>query len=520
MKQQLYNILLTGLLYLLLPGELSGQGLRIVPREINVQNDSLHLALSIDLNAVQVNSLTALTFTPLLADTAHQLLLPPVVITGTKRYGFERRELALSCDNRPAPFCIIRDGRKQPSKYIDYHVTVPYTSWMAQASLLLKQEIKDCCDQQLLGLDTLTADLALNVSQRPEIAPRMASGQPAPTRTLSSPIHILPLSEATLATYIPMVSFLTPLLEKNGKQRSGKATLYIDYPLNKYDIFPDFRNNRHELNKIDSILSPLLDNGYTKIGKISIRGYASPDGPYKHNEQLSANRSQYFMNYVKNTYRLPERIFTVSSVAEDWDGLVRLLEETDPSYKEKALNIIRRYGIFEGREARLMELPDGVYKNMYRQLFPRLRRIEVVVDYSVARVETKDAAGMIYTHPEMLSLEEMYEVARYYRPGTIQYREVYEIAAFHFPQDIIANVNAASAVMLSGDLKSAWDYLRKAENDPRSWNNLGVLTLMEGNPEGACIWFRKAVGIEPEKARQNLRIAEQLLQESKEKQHK
>ena len=66
--------------------------------------------------------------------------------------------------------------------------------------------------------------------------------------------------------------------------------------------------------------------------------------------------------------------------------------------------------------------------------------------------------------------------------------------------------------MLSGDLKSAWNYLRKAENDPRSWNNLGVLTLMEGNPEGACIWFRKAVGVEPEKARLNLRIAGQLLQ--------
>lgn len=509
MKQQLYNLLLTGLIYLLLPGELSGQGLRIVPREISVRNDSLHLSLSIDLNAVRVNSLTALTFTPLLADETHQLLLPPVVVTGTKRYRFERRERALSSASRPAPFRIIREGHKQTAKNIDYHVAVPYTSWMAQASLLLKQEIKDCCNQQLLDVDTLTGNMALNVSERPAAATQIAT---APAGRQSAPVRILPLPDTTLATYIPMVSFLTPLLEKNGKQRTGKATLYIDYPLNKYDIFPDFRNNRHELNKIDSILSPLLDNGYTEIGKISIRGYASPDGPYKHNELLSSNRSQHFMNYVKNTYRLPERLFTVSSVAEDWDGLVSLLEQTGPPYKKEALNTIRRYGIFEGREAELMKLPGDIYKKMYRQLFPRLRRIEVAVDYSVARVETKDAAGLIYTHPEMLSLEEMYEVARYYRPGTIQYREVYEIAAFHFPQDIIANVNAASAVMLSGDLKSAWNYLRKAENDPRSWNNLGVLTLMEGNPEGACIWFRKAVGVEPEKARLNLRIAGQLLQ--------
>ena len=97
-------------------------------------------------------------------------------------------------------------------------------------------------------------------------------------------------------------------------------------------------------------------------------------------------------------------------------------------------------------------------------------------------------------------------MARYYRPGTEQYREVYEIAAFHFPDDVVANVNAASAVMLTGDLTSAWDYLRKVEADPRAWNNLGVLTLMEGDPSGA------AVGVEPRKARKNLEIAESYLE--------
>ena len=76
----------------------------------------------------------------------------------------------------------------------------------------------------------------------------------------------------------------------------------------------------------------------------------------------------------------------------------------------------------------------------------------------------------------------------------------------------MANVNAASAVMLTGDLTSAWDYLRKVEADPRAWNNLGVLTLMEGDLSGAAVWFRKAVGVEPRKARKNLEIAESYLE--------
>ena len=156
-----------------------------------------------------------------------------------------------------------------------------------------------------------------------------------------------------------------------------------------------------------------------------------------------------------------------------------------------------------------MDLQGGApYKDMLRRFFPKLRRIEIVVEYRIRKLNDSEIAEMIYTHPDLMSLEEIYAVARYYRPGTDQYREVYEIAAFHFPDDVIANVNAASAVMLTGDRESAWNYLRKAEADPRSWNNMGVLTLMEGDPEGAAVWFRKAVGVEPRKARQNLEIAE------------
>ena len=37
----------------------------------------------------------------------------------------------------------------------------------------------------------------------------------------------------------------------------------------------------------------------------------------------------------------------------------------------------------------------------------------------------------------------------FYRPGTEQYREIYEIAAYHFPDDVLANINAASAVIMA-----------------------------------------------------------------------
>ena len=132
----------------------------------------------------------------------------------------------------------------------------------------------------------------------------------------------------------------------------------------------------------------------------------------------------------------PARLFDVSSVAEDWNGLEDLLLSTKPSYYTAALDIIRRFGIFSGREKQLMNLQGGIpYKDMLKRLFPLLRRIEFVVEYRIRALNAGEASEMIYTHPDLLSLEEMYSVARYYRPGTEQYREVYEVAAFPFPDD-------------------------------------------------------------------------------------
>lgn len=526
-------------------GPVAADGIRIVPRSIQVKNDSIHLYLEMDLNSIHVNSLTAIIFTPELKATSKAsgwLQLPPVVISGSKRFGFERRERALAVGKTPpaVPYLVLLESKRTGAKNIRYRVAVPYASWMQHASLLLRQELKDCCDLQLLGVDTLTQRLALMdvpaspVSPAPSVpvldaGPQKSRPVPTPLYTASasatprrtegqgnaqvsapvSSIQFVTLNTSEVNTYAAMVSFLTPGPGQISKQRSKNTTLYIDYPLGKDEVYPDFMNNREEIGKIDACLLPLLSEGYSEIEQIRVKGYASPDGPYGDNEKLAANRSRLFARYVQQAYGIPARLFDVSSVAEDWDGVENLLLQTKPSYYQAAIDIIHRYGIFSGREKQLMDLRGGVpYKDMLKQIFPRLRRIELTVNYRIRSLNAGEASEMIYTHPDLLSLEEIYGVAAYYRPGTDQYREVYEVAAFHFPDDVVANVNAASAVMLTGDLKSAWEYLRKIEADPRAWNNMGVLNLMEGNPEGAAIWFRKAVGIEPRKARKNLQIAE------------
>ena len=67
-----------------------------------------------------------------------------------------------------------------------------------------------------------------------------------------------------------------------------------------------------------------------------------------------------------------------------------LLMRDNPPYRDAALRVISRYGIFNGREKYLMELQGGSpYKDMLRHFFPKLRRIEVIVRYEEDKTEVE-----------------------------------------------------------------------------------------------------------------------------------
>ncbi|WP_224264832.1 DUF3868 domain-containing protein [Parabacteroides goldsteinii] len=171
MRRQIYTLILILGVMLLFPlsGTAATKGIRIVPRSAWVKNDSLHLSILMDLEDVQVNTYTAVTFTPVLKNKQSTLELPAVILTGGSRHRFDRREQALQTNKnrQAAPFLTIIENRHiAGSKKVDYLITVPYAAWMQQSSLLLRQDLKDCCDTQTLGIDTLRYRLPFRFTQK------------------------------------------------------------------------------------------------------------------------------------------------------------------------------------------------------------------------------------------------------------------------------------------------------------------------------------------------------------------
>ena len=477
-----------------------------------IEGDSLCIEMKLDVSTVTVTPSLAFTFTPVLRSKGRLMILPAVVVTGKRRARFDKREVVFSPPpGYQKPLKTIYGNNPDRGNLVNYRVLVPYGLWMQHASLALMQEVKDCCDMQLLGVDNLVQDLAINDIALPLQGDAYMAGTGGismGSMGISNPCPPSP--------YTDMVSYLEPDMEAE-KHRTGSATLYIDYLTDHYELQPAYKRNKKELQKLDSLMKPLrTEEKQAHIENIRICGYASPEGSYEHNEALSSNRARYFMNYMLDTYRLHESLFDVSWVPEDWSTLVRLVKQKQPAGYKEILDAVRTTPTFDKRERKLKNILEGKpYAYLFENIYPLLRRIEVTVNYNVEKVGNEEAAALIYTRPQMLSLQEMYKVARYYRPGTEQYREIYEIAAHHFPDDAVASINAASAEILMGDLVSARTYLERYENDARAWNNLGVLAFIEEDMEKAAGWFRKALGVEPHKARKNLRMAEEALKQNK-----
>lgn len=368
-----------------------------------------------------------------------------------------------------------------------------------------------CCDSAQLGSEPVSIDMVMTAEASATGALAQAAyASPCPQEPCSDlpePVLRVPLelSEAN-------VSLLRPEAEEV-KTRDVSVTLHLQYPSGRHDIDPRFNGNAGELEALDEVLGKITKNpdDYT-VNSISITGYASPEGTSESNLALSARRAGGLKRYISDRYGLSPALIRIEGKGEDWEGLVRLVEESPFPGSGEALGVIRRYPVFGGREKRLMDLRGGEpYRHMLSRMFPRLRRLEATVDYEVRAFDGPEAAARLATAPDDLSLREMWDAMRASMPDSLagpdrkDYGAEYYVMARYFPDSDIANVNAASAALVRGDLAAARRFLAAVATSPLGANDTGLYYWMCGMPAEARAYFRIAALTEPDRAAHNLR---------------
>ena len=117
----------------------------------------------------------------------------------------------------------------------------------------------------------------------------------------------------------------------------------------------------------------------------------------------------------------------------------------------------------------------------------------------------EEAKEVIKTRPQNLSLNEMFMVANSYPAGSQEFVDVFDIAVRMYPENGVANMNAAAAALLRNDPVSAARYLNKVDSkDAEYINSLGVAALLKGEYELAEKYLKTAAGSGLEAAKENL----------------
>ncbi|MBQ4161709.1 MAG: DUF3868 domain-containing protein [Parabacteroides sp.] len=402
--------------------------------------DKLMVNMTLDLSQLQVSSNRSVVCTPLIEGGDSLYALPSLVINGRNRQiQYERSER--NWDDKQL-FAVRRQNKQEQT--FDYHASIPFKDWMRKSEVLMVTDLCGC------GWEALQND-----------------------KSALFPINLEP------KPLVPALAFMAPPVEEV-KARSKEGSAFLDFPVNKIVIYPEYRNNTVELQKIRETIESVRNDKYATITEVYIKGYASPEGGYKNNSYLAENRAKALSKYVKDLYAFADARFTVEFEPEDWEGLTKRVETSSLADKDKILEIIHadEPKDWDAREWKLKKLPS--YQTMLREIYPALRHSDYAVKYTIRNFTVEEAKALIYTDPKQLSLNEMFQVAQTLEPGSEAYREVFEIAVRMYPNDPVSNLNAAMNAIAVGRIDAARRYLTKAPASPEKELAEANILLLEG----------------------------------------
>ncbi len=438
---------------------LAGSGITVTDKSAELTPTGMTVGMDLCLDSLKLRSSKRIVLTPAVKGRGVERVLPEIIVNG------RRQEIEYKRKDRKKYSADALDVRRKngTEQTVHYTAVLPYEEWMKNSDVVI--------DEDLCGCGNVLANDATAVYR---------------LRT-------------------PLVAYVRPAAEV--KSRSLEGSAYIDFPVDKTNLYPDYRRNPTELQKIVDTINEVKEDGNVTIDGIDICGHASPESPYEHNAYLAEARAETIKTYVRSLVNLDDKIFTVSSVPEDWDGLREAVAESNLTNKDAILALIDDNTLEpDPKEWKIKASYPDDYAIMLATFYPALRRTNYTVSYTVRPFSVEEARAMLETNPRQLSLEEMYLVAQTCEPGTEEFDDVFATAARLYPDDPTANLNAACSEIERGDYEAAKHYLAKAGETPEAWNARGVTAAHEGDAAAATELFTRAADAGLPVAKENLDI--------------
>lgn len=433
-------------------------GVSVENFNMNRNGKYLTVTMDIDLSELDVNSNRAVLLTPRLVNATDSIDLPSIGIYGHRRYYYYIRNgiSTISGDTEKS----FKASDKPELLGYDNHI--PYEKWMDGATLKFHRSDWGCCQEILAEYEGL-------LGRHRE-------------------------------AFFPELVFVQPKAEVM-KSRSLSGSAYIDFPVDRTEIYPDYRRNTVELGKIQATIDSVRNDKDITITSVWLKGFASPESPYKHNTDLAIGRTAALKKHIGQLYHFADSIIRTDYEPEDWAGLRRYVERSNIDHRTEILAMIDSDMEPDAKEAKIKRTYPQEYRFMLQNFYPALRHTDYRIDYTIRTFSEADEIRRIMEErPQKLSLNEFYLVAGKYEPGTDEFTDVFETAVRMFPNDEVANLNAANAAIRRDDFATARRYLAKAGDTAEAVYARGALAVREGDLETARRYLEKAEEMGLEKA--------------------
>lgn len=263
MKKMFFTVVLVSFFFLSSAMAQKNEENQILVRQQLVErvDSSLVISMVLDLNDIEIASGNSMVCTPIIEREDSVIALPRLIINGRSRHILYERT-----GRNPQ-----EDGEFELRRYngteqtFDYHARIPFRKWMEKSEVSLVTDVCGC------GWEALQNE--------------------------KSPLF--PINMVQPIVLKPLLAYVVPQAE-DVKKRSIEGSAFLDFPVNKITIYPDYRKNPSELQKIRETIEVVRNDKYATITEVSIKGYASPEGSYSNNAYLAENRAKALLNYVRN----------------------------------------------------------------------------------------------------------------------------------------------------------------------------------------------------------------------------
>lgn len=406
------------------------------------ENGYLNLDIDVDLSQLKLKTTQVVVLTPAIINSSDTLMMKSIGVYGrNRRIYYLRNE-----EDKPTGVNDVNLSESETAEMIRYNASVPFLNWMDGCKVeLIRTDFGCCGDSALVSRDEL-------------------------------------VDRFPLEPYYPELIYLRPEREVV-KTREICGSAFIDFPVSQTFIEPSYRNNVIELAKITGTIDSVkLDSDIT-IKSIFIKGFASPESPYDNNTRLAKGRTEALKEYVEGLYHFGKDFIKTDFEPEDWAGLEKYVMESSLPHKNEILEAIRSDREPDKKEWVIKSTWKDDYRFLLENCYPALRHSDYKIEYEIKSYSTPtEIEAVLLTAPQNLSLEEFFILAQTYEPGSEEFNELFETAVRMYPDDAVANLNAANSAILKRDYRAALRYLEKAGQTPEAIYTRGVLEVyMEDN---------------------------------------